>query len=155
MARTTREMAIEQRKTLVEWIVAITTIFWSVWWGFYMQEILPKMHGYVSIPIPFVNPPLVWNLSADFLLTVNALVVSIFAATFVWWLWSVHRTAYRHFMLRTFLRASAPLSFSMMFLLASIGLIGNALGVSLSFMNYGIILTLLWPLVILATIWRT
>lgn len=154
MPRTTQAQEIEQRKTLVEWIIEIMAIFWSVWWGFYMQEVLQKAHGDINIPIRFVNPPFVLKPSADFLLSVNALVVSAFAVTFVLWLWSVHKTAYRHFLVRSFVRASAPLGFVILIMLSSISLMGNALSIPSSFMNYGMLLTLLWPLVVLVTIWK-
>lgn len=153
MARTTREQEVEQRRTVVEWIIAITTIFWSVWWGFYMQEILSKSSSYVRIPIEYVDPPFTFRLSLDFLLAMNALVVLVFSVTFVRWLWSVQKTAYRHFLVRRLVRASAPLCFSIMILIAGVSLIGSALGISSHLMSYGIILTLLWPAAVLIAVW--
>lgn len=154
MARTTQEANIERRKTLVEWIIAITTIFWSVWWGFYMQALLPKADSDIYIPVKVFSPSFSIKLPGSLVLVFSTVVVSVFAIVFVLWLWAVHKTAYNHFFLRSFIRSSAPLAFSVLTLLGGILLIGNAVGVSPSLMNYGALLTLFWPPVVLFTIWR-
>jgi hypothetical protein len=154
MARTTQEANIERRKTLVEWIIAITTIFWSVWWGFYMQALLPNADSDIDIPIKVFLPSFTIKLPGALVLVCSAVVVSVFAIVFVLWLWEVHKTAYQRFLLRSFVRSSAPLAFSLLTLLGGILLIGNAVGVSPSLMNYGALLTLFWPPVVLVTIWK-
>lgn len=155
MARTTKEVTAEQRRTLIEWVIAISTIFWSVWWGFYMQGLIPVIDQEIAFPLPFISPPIVLKIPGSFLLAGNALIISVFAVTYVHWLWAVHKTSYNRFLVRSLVRASAPLALAMLWLLADILSTGTIVNISPSLMNYGLLLTLLWPGVVLMTIWRT
>lgn len=143
----------ERRRNLAEWVTGILGIFWSVWWGFFINEILTEPNLSFNIPLRFVVPNSYITITKDAYLLLSALVVSYFAFTYAHWLWNAQKAAYQRVLLREFVVNAKLLFLSSLILIASIGLpIANP-RISETLLGYGIVLLILWPIFVVITIW--
>src|SRR5262249_19372560 len=139
---------------IADWLTAMLGIFWSVWWGFFMNTVLNQAKAPYQFHVPFLIPATTIPIERSLYLTVNATVISFFAVVYVRWLWDIQRFAYHRVKLREAVDTSIWLVLAIFFLLSSVGFGGNAFNISPDLIQYGATLTLLWPFLILFAIWK-
>lgn len=153
MASSRTEALANRRTNLADWITAILSIFWSVWWGFFFGKVIEHKEN-VMIPIPYLNPPYSFDLPLIFLVIINLVICGYFASSYVHWLWNAQKVAYRSFLFKDFINGSIHLLISMTLLLGSIGIMGLAVNAPDLMLNYGLFLTVFWPIIVFMTICR-
>lgn len=154
MPTTTKEAQAERRVNIADWITAIFGIFWSVWWGFFINRVLDTK-AEINISFSILSFQSVWDVDSikQLYLVISALITCSFSIAYVHWLWNAQKTAYKTFLVASLVRFSAPLIFLMALFLAAIGMAAIFFGISSSLILYGVILTIFWPVVVLITLW--
>jgi hypothetical protein len=154
MPATTKEAQAERRTNIADWITAVFGIFWSVWWGFFINRVLDtKME--INIPFSFFSYRSTWDTESfkNLYLVFSVMITCAFSIAYVHWLWNAQKTAYKIFLVSSLVRFSAPLIFWMALFLTAVGMAAIFFSVPLSLILYGAILTFLWPVVVLITLW--
>lgn len=118
-----------------------------------MDRILKSKDDLIAV-IPYVRPEKWLEMPKVHYLVFNVFVVSFFAYAYVHWLWDAQKTAYTTFLVRSLLRSSLPLGFSILLLLSSISFVGFSYQVPDALMYYGLLLTIIWPVAVLFTLWK-
>jgi len=154
MPRTTHGALAERRVNLADWVTAILSIFWSVWWGFFMNRILENPSSNIRFQIPLLDPPVYIDLPKLLYLVINVVVIAYFAVSYVHWLWNAQRTAYHSFLVSDLLSSSAPLGIAIISMLSSIGFVSYVYKFPYALFLYGVLLTTVWPLAVLVTLWK-
>ncbi len=140
----------ENRITLADWVTTVFSIFWSVWWGFFMNAIFNDKSKQIII---YINSNLVLNIHREFYLLINVLWICLFCFFYVRWLWSVHRTAISVTFIRDFLIYFLPLSCSTAGMLSSVVMMYYANIISPYIITYGVLITLSWYLIVIISLW--
>ncbi len=153
MASSRIEALANRRTNLADWITAILSIFWSVWWGFFFGKVIEYKNS-VIIPVPYLNPPYSLEIPLITLVIINLVICGYFASSYVHWLWNAQKVAYRSFLVKDLINGSIHLWISIILLLSSVTMMGWAIGIPDPMLFYGLILTIIWPLIVLMTIWR-
>jgi hypothetical protein len=138
MPTTTIEAQAERRTNVADWITAVFGIFWSVWWGFFINRVLE-------------DNPSDWIKNIYILMSV--LITCSFSVVYVRWLWNIQKIAYKMFLLSSFIGFSAPLLFLIAFFLSAIGIAGILFSIPSPLILYGAVLTIIWPIVVVITLW--
>jgi len=139
-----RERREDRNRQLVEWTLGIIGIFWGVWWGFFVNEILASKQVMVVF---FRFLP----VSKAFFLVVSALYVGFLVFTLVHWMWSL-RSFSRLTRMWTFLRGVRATAFVLGGFIAAIYVISDAFNLGAGQAAYGAALSLLWPTVTYAVL---
>lgn len=139
---------IKRRVTVAEWVTAVYSIFWSVWWGFFIDGIVnaPGISFQLYSEENGIN-------SVGISLGALTVVVSLFAVFYVRWLWKMHKTTPVVLTIEKFFLDSLYYGFITVILLAAIIFWGIVLTISPLLIFYGVLLTLVWPFVVLFTLW--
>ena len=144
---------LEMRRTLTDWVVGVFGILWSVWWGFFINKVIDANIAATQFNIPLL-PSVIVSVPKWFFLTITAITLSVFAIVFVQWLWRIHETAYSGILLSEFLQVTKWLALMLFFLVSGYWATGTGYLVPSNLVWYGSVLTPLWPLTVLFTIWR-
>ncbi len=99
MASSRIEALANRRTNLADWITAILSIFWSVWWGFFFGKVIEYKNS-VIIPVPYLNPPYSLEIPLITLVIINLVICGYFASSYVHWLWNAQKVAYRSFLVK-------------------------------------------------------
>lgn len=88
-----RRRAKERNKTLIGWAAAVFAVFWGIWWGFLVNELLGK---------PSLVLGVIAGRSVDThqVLVLSAFYVGLFTVSFVAWLWDIRLSVRRSFLRR-------------------------------------------------------
>lgn len=140
----------ENRTLIADWTTVVFAIFWSVWWGLFIDKVL-DLNG-ISIPIgsskDHIYIPIIWYL------LYNALVVSVYTVTYVRWLIKAQKTASTSVSFRDFAGFSVSYVIVLAVVVNSIMLVlYSSTEVPYTLLNYGILLTVAWPIVMFIILW--
>ena len=148
MPSTTKEAQAERRVNIADWITAIFGIFWSVWWGFFINRVLDTK-AELNISFSILSFQSVWDV--DSIKQLYLVISALITCSIVYF--NAQKTAYKTFLVASLVRFSAPLIFLMALFLAAIGVAAIFFGIPSSLILYGVILTIFWPVVVLITLW--
>ena len=141
-----RQRREDRNRQLVEWTLGIIGIFWGVWWGFFVNEILSSKKTVAA----FFGFLLV---SKALFLVVSALYVGLLVYTLVHWMWSL-RSFSRLTRIWTFLTSVRDTVFVLGGFIAAIYVVSDAFDLGTAQAVYGMVLSFLWPLVTYAVLLR-
>jgi len=138
MPTTTNEAQAERRINIADWITVVFGIFWSVWWGFFINKVIE-------------NEPS--GLMKNLYLLFSVIITCCFSVAYVHWLWNVQKTAYKKFLVSLLIRYSVPLFFLMLLFMGAVGIARIIFSIPSPLILYGTVLTFIWPIVVLITLW--
>lgn len=144
MARSKAAQEREDRnKHVVEWTISIVGIFWGVWWAFFVNCILQSKASTLAV----------YSIEVPKWLTLMASVGIVFGFVrrVARWMWYV-RTHSRRTQFGTVWDGLKPVLLWVVFLLGMVGLATLGFGLEEDQFFYGLALTALWPLSVLAQV---
>lgn len=148
------ESQIDKQRNLTDWVTGIFGIFWSVWWGFFVNEILKSSVEKAAATLPNISPPFSIQTTKLSFLIVSSVTLAVFASVFVRWLWEIHGTVFYGILLSKFWDLSNKLGLVVLFLFFGIVSAGIGFRVPGELIWYGSLLTFLWPITVLITVWQ-
>jgi len=141
-----RQRREDRNRQLVEWTLGVVGIFWGVWWGFFVNEILASDKA-IAIFFGFLSCP------KAFFLVASAFYVGYLVFTLVRWMWSL-RSLSALTPTGIFLNKLGPLVFPLGGFMGAIYVVSDAFGLGMEQAAYGIALSLMWPTVTYAVLLR-
>ena len=139
------ESTIERRINIADWITAIFSIFWSVWFGFFTSEVLDSKYEKIFL-LEIFKHSIFMN---KFLFIILNVIISIFFAySYVKWLWNIQKLIKSHVFIQKLVFLSIPLIQSTTLLASSFCVYGIAFGIDKSLVLYGLLLTIFWPITV-------
>lgn len=154
MRNTFRRTNSDKRTLIADWTTAVFTVFWSVWWGFFIARLLETKSNYIVIKKPIIAPSEWYKIPIYAYMLASVVIVCIYAILYVRWLWSAQASSYSSVSLGTYIRFSYPYLTITAILFSSILLVRlSAINISPLIVDYGLFLTAAWPLVMFITLW--
>jgi len=146
-ARIRKNKRAERNLHLIEWTAGILGVFWGVWWGFFMQNVLESQDtATLDFSISALGNSFhgTATLQKTQFLLISVVTIAFYVHYFVRWLWAIHALKRRNVRRRLF-----PVLLVMTGLCSAIHITARAFSVDNASAVYGIALTWLWPVVIL------
>jgi hypothetical protein len=136
---------VERNVVIIEWTFGVFTIFWGVWWGFFIDKVVQtKAYPGEIFDIP-VNLPS--------LLFVSAVLVALFTFYTVEWMWAIRSISARSPARRVLSQLKMP-AILVGALCVVTWKMGTDCGIEPALMIYGWTLSALWFVVIVLMVLR-
>jgi len=139
-----RQRREDRNRQLAEWTLGIIGIFWGVWWGFFVNEILASDRA-TAVFFGLLSA------SKTFFLVVSALYVGFLVFTLVRWMWAL-RTLSRLTRFWSLLMDLRRPAFVLGGFIAAVYVVSDTFGLGMDQATYGAVLSLLWPTVTYAVL---